>query len=302
MSYLLTYHRTDAILSSSVTLIVFLLALNMSFGQDQARAVYLIQQGYTDLIKNLADINADIRSNSDRQITAELKFAKKELINDFIEGPYRIFESKSNIQSNGQNQRIDHYLNSMTHHQVDRVSVTISEVTHENGELRVSFIQRGLQSSRQELMASFVNHGDELLISQLTSVGTNVVLYRTQSSTDIDDQDQIVIPVIEVNVSSKTEEQIIVSGSILNPVEQGTLSIEKSGQEPYEILLNKDHSFTTDLSTQGNRSLNIKLVYQYGVKFIQLHKNIVSVAGQTIFSVPAQVSVMDNPEETGDHE
>ncbi len=274
----------------------------MSFGQDQARAVYLIQQGYTDLIKSLADINADIRSNSDRQIIEELKFAKKELINDFIEGPYRIFENKSTIGSNGQNQRIGPFLSSMTHHKVDQVSITISEATQVNGALSVSFIQKGVQHSRQELLASFVNRNDELLISHVTVVSSDVHLPHTNSSPDSDKLYQIAIPIIETKVSSQTPEQIVVSGTILNPVDQGTLSIEKSGQAPYEIFLNKDHSFNTSLSIQGIQSLNIKLVYHYGIKFIELHKNIVTVADQPIFIVPAQVSVMDNPEETGGHE
>jgi len=287
---------------TSLILILILLALNISFGQDQARAVYLIEQGYTDLIENLADINADIRSTSDRQIAAELKFAKKELIDDFVEGPYRIFQSKSTIKNSGQKRYINHYLSSTSHHRIDQVAITISEVINDDAGLRVAFIQKGVQRFEQEIMAIFTYRDGELLISHLTDLSNIAAIHSTSVDSGSNKLGQIAIPAIEVDVTPESVDHITLRGTILNPIDQGTLSLERLGQEPYEIYLNEDHSFTTILSSDSNHSIDISLVYHYGTKFIQLHKNIVTVTDQPIFSVPAQVSVMDNPAETDDHE
>ena len=294
----------EGIMRVFFVIIVFSFCYQLSFGQDQARMVNTIQEEYTDLIKTLAEINVELQSTSNKEIKSELRFAKKELINDFFEGPYRIFDSRCTSAIGGVNLSTKKLLSTLTHSNINKVIISVTEVTSEKKQLTVHFTQKGVASSEQDLTASFITVGDKLLIKNLNDAYTSpepiIDLTTNKRSANTD---QRPMPIIDVRVLSTPSGQIQLYGTIIHARDQGQLLLSVSDQVPYEIYLNETNSYSTSLPYQSDKSFDITLTYQYGDKFIMLHKNIVTIKDkQTITKNVIQDFETDSPAETGGHE
>ena len=83
--------------------IILLSALGQySYGQDQVEALRLIEDDFKNLLISTAELNLELTRIEDINIKTELTQAKRDLIADFVSGPFKIFTNgQSKITQGG---------------------------------------------------------------------------------------------------------------------------------------------------------------------------------------------------------
>lgn len=291
-------------MKSVLLILITCLFSTFSICQDQAMAAQMIEEDYAYLLKSIADINNELSQVNDKNIQRELRSAKGALIEDYINGPFGIFESgKTAVSVSGKNTSIESYLKKLNHKNSNNIDITITDMETSNGDILVSYKLSGLSSKALKLKSKVVSKGADLYISSVKDYSTRLRPTSIAQNNSKPVSHTIAVPEILTRVTSLIDEQIIIQGEIKNHQTNGKLSVRTESFYKQDIELKPNGTFSFSIAQSIIPVQDIVLKYQYGDKFMEQRKNLIVTEGNRLLSdLGPAGSLKDSPEATGGHE
>lgn len=283
----------------------FLVTSHHVHGQSE-RAKTLIQEDYASILNGINELKSEIRNTTDKSLLSELKNAQTGLINDYISGPYALFDSKTTVESA--------FVKSIGKYNEDNIKsflINYSGKDYKSAQIHVEFVSSVAgktnwyevhYASSGEVSDKMVNRvaivsisGDQARIRRLSFANREqikeplVVSSAPAEKNGLKEniaiapptaKDEPVPMITMMSPSLSTLNELVLSGSITNQKNDGVISAYindkfinglsyNSSQNQYHLTI-QNH-----MIPEKSRSFDIVFRYDYGKKHIKVRKNIV---------------------------
>ncbi len=147
-----------------------------------------------------------------------------------------------------------------------------------------------------------INNGSDSYIASITNIGRTITPNAVKNTTTTRTEDYA-IPKIITRVTTLLDDQIIVQGEIKSHQKEDKLSIRINDFYSQGVELKSNGRFSFSLAQSDVAVQDIFMKYQYGDKFMEMHKNLIITEYSRLLSVLQPVeSSTDNSVLTGGHE